>query len=499
MANVIPDRWAVDPFDTFCPPVANGPISTIAVQYDVYGTGGAERVTSEQLKMLVQAGYRVLLYTNAQPTENDQPIPENVLRRVPPSENLDHEERYAFWKHEVATEKIDACLYNSWVSGWMQFDCWALTGMGVRFVLYCHSMFTSWFYDDTADYLSRALPWVAKRASAVICVNEASASFFSLLGASVVLFMNPLRGYLNGVDCERDPVKGRIVWVGRMSPEKRPDDLVEILRAVRDHHPEAHMVVVGAFNDAEKPQPQTLAAASSDAGLSEYMEFTGYASPYAHYAKASVYLQTSEYEGFSLSLAEAMFFGLPCVCYGCDYQPLVADNPGVISVPTRNIAAAAEAICKVLDDPVLSSNMGRSSRQAYERVANVDLADSYCRLIAGISQGQIPQDLLFSRTDSSINEARMSMYYLQGVCLAADERHRIQWTLQGNLDRANGRIASLEDEISSLKTKVESLQSRLDAVLNSKSYRLGCAITEPYRAAKASAKKVLTKASKSTR
>ena len=93
----------------------------------------------------------------------------------------------------------------------------------------------------------------------------------------------------------------------------------------------------------------------------------------------------------------------------------------------------------------------------------------------------------------------MSMYYLQGVRLAAEERHRIQWTLQGNLDRAGGRIASLEDEISSLKTKVESLQSRLDAVLNSKSYRLGCAITEPYRAAKASAKKVLTKASKSTR
>ena len=477
MDTPIPNRWAVDPDDSFSAPVPNESLRTIAVQYDVFGIGGAEKVVSEQLKILCQAGYRVLLYTNAQPAKGDQPLPEGVQRRVAPSDNLEHEERYAFWQREVRENDIGACLYNSWVSGWMQFDCWALTGLGVRFVLYCHSLFTSWFSDDTADYLSRALPWAAKRASAVICTNEASARFFSTLGSSVVLFMNPLNSYLEGVNPERNAVDGRIVWVGRMSPEKRPYDLIDIMKLVHGRNASAHMVVVGGNHDENEPQPESLKAAAAAAGLADCIEFKGFASPYEHLATASLYLQTSEYEGFSMSLAEAMFFGIPCVCYDYDYLPLLAGNLGAERVPVGSIKAAADAICTILDNPSKMDSMGKAAREAYDRVAGIDLVSSYERLFAGIETGEIPEDLLYSADDGTIDDAHMYRYFLQGVRLAADERHRMQWSMQGDLDRAGGLISDLKAHIAKLDTTIEEL-------LQSRSYRLGCALTAPYRAAK---------------
>lgn len=471
----IPDRWSVGldglPVERFIP---DKPIRTIAVQYDVFGVGGAERVALEQLYILSGLGYHVVLYTNVPESDGDLSVPDGVQRKCAPSENDDHNERFAFWKHEVEEEEIDLIIYNSWVSGWMQFDCWAFAKLGVSFVMYCHSMFTSWFGDDTADYLSRALPWAAQRCAAVICINEATASFFSLYTDRVLLLANPLRTYLKGVDATNTPEGKTIVWVGRMSSEKRPDDIISVMKRVVEVHPDARMLVVGGDNDEAVPQPQTLADKARYFGLNSCITFTGFANPYPYLAKARVYIQTSEYEGFPLGLAEAMYFSLPCVTYNYDYLPHTKDNAGLISVPVGDVDAMAKAICSVLEDEELANEMGKHSREVFDRIADVDFSHVYKQLVEGVESDELPAELLFEANNSVVDEKRMADYFLQGIRLACDVRHRLQWDSWHELERAQERIAELEKD-------VETLRASLKELMESRAYKFGNIVASPYR------------------
>lgn len=473
----IPNRWSVGLGDVeVTRHIPTGPIRTIAVQYDHFGLGGAELVALEQLIILLDLGYRVILYTNAPQADGDLVPPESVKRKCAPSENDDHVERFAFWTHEIEMEGIDMILYNSWVSGWMQFDCWAFSQLKVVFVLYCHNLFTSWFGDETANYLSRALPWAAQHSAAIICTNEASASFFSLYSDRVLLFMNPLRIHMSGVDGTRAPEGKTIVWVGRMTAEKRPDDLVPIMKRVVEVHPDARMIVVGGCTNSEKPQPESIASQAKLSGLDNCMTFTGLTNPYPYLAKASVYLQTSDFEGFSLSLAEAMYFSLPCVTYSCDYLPLVKNNAGVLQTEIGDVNAAAAALCSILGDTKLANEMGRRCRKAYELVASENHSSMYKQLIEGVETDAFPYELAFISKSIPISSRRMCDYFLQGIKRACDERNRLVWGAQAELNHANGRINQLEQE-------AKALQDEVISIIHSKRYRLGTLISMPYRAA----------------
>lgn len=83
-----------------------------------------------------------------------------------------------------------------------------------------------------------------------------------------------------------------------------------------------------------------------------------------HYARASVAVVPSVYEGFGLPVGEAMASGIPVISTTGGALPEVAGDAAVL-VPPRNPKALAQAIIYLLDNPEKAAKMGLAG---YDRV-----------------------------------------------------------------------------------------------------------------------------------
>jgi len=143
----------------------------------------------------------------------------------------------------------------------------------------------------------------------------------------------------------------RILFVGRISPNKRQDELVRMLayyRACID--PEAMLYLVGSYRD----QPQYHARLWSlieALGLRGAVVLTGSVPPaalVAYYRRASVFCSLSEHEGFGVPLLEAMHLGVPVVAYDAAAVGETVGEGG-IRLPRKDLAEAAEACALVVE------------------------------------------------------------------------------------------------------------------------------------------------------
>ena len=491
----IPNRWSVDLDDTtgFAPFSACGgrTVRTVGIHYDHFGVGGAERVAAELVRIILGLGHRVVLYTNDAPGGCGQALPPDVERKAVPSSEGDEEARCRFWEGEVGGG-LDCVVYNSWVSAWVQFDCWALKRCGAAFVLHTHSVFTSWFDDEIADYLARALPWTASRSDAVICLNEETAEVFSAYSSRALLVPNPIESYLRGVDTTPVAHAGkRIAWVGRISDEKRPYEALRIFSRVLGGCPNARLTMVGGPSAGQRDEPEAIRSyASDELGLmGGHVTFTGpLPDPYRVLRESDLYLLTSSYEGFPLSLAEAMRFGLPVVSYDMPYLELLKRNRGVSVVAVGDVEGAAAEVSSLLRDDERRRAMGDCARIRYDEVCNIDfpklwrgilcavgtgdLAGIEGRRVRGGGPGRNVEDIALGR----IGEMCSARRYRRGV----DEAKAVR--LEEEVARLEGEVTSLARENERLMGENDRLGDEIQGIRASRAYRFGSKVAAPYRA-----------------
>ncbi|HET7699594.1 MAG TPA: glycosyltransferase family 4 protein [Candidatus Limnocylindria bacterium] len=144
----------------------------------------------------------------------------------------------------------------------------------------------------------------------------------------------------------------RLLFVGRISPNKRQDDLIRMLAYYRRCiDPEALLVLVGSHHD--QPQYYARLRALADAlGLAGAVRFTGpvpLAQLVAYYRAASAFISLSEHEGFGVPLLESMYLGAPVVALDAAAVGETVDGAAVL-LRTKDLAEAAEACALVNDD-----------------------------------------------------------------------------------------------------------------------------------------------------
>jgi len=144
----------------------------------------------------------------------------------------------------------------------------------------------------------------------------------------------------------------KLLFVGRISPNKRQDELIRMLAYYRRCiDPEALLILVGSQRD----QPQyyaRLRALCETLGLGGAVRFTGpvsLAQLVGYYRAASVFVSLSEHEGFGVPLLEAMYLGTPVVALDAAAVGETVDGAGVL-LPEKDLAEAAEACALVNED-----------------------------------------------------------------------------------------------------------------------------------------------------
>ncbi|MEH1789738.1 MAG: glycosyltransferase [Nostoc sp.] len=169
--------------------------------------------------------------------------------------------------------------------------------------------------------------------------------------------------------------KTLIIFLGRIDPKKGLDLLATAFAEAHEKFPEAHLIVAGPDNTGFLPTAESY---FSEAGCKDAVTFTGMltgAIKYAALAAANIYVAPSYSEGFSMSVLEGMAAGLPCVITtGCNFpEAAEAEAASVVDINTDKIA---NALIRLLQDPIQAKNMGDRARQfilenyTWDRVAS---------------------------------------------------------------------------------------------------------------------------------
>lgn len=144
-----------------------------------------------------------------------------------------------------------------------------------------------------------------------------------------------------------------VVWVGRVDPLKRPADAIAVALAVAQKLPGAVFALAGAGSELESTR--TLAAGHPNIRVLGAVDNVA-----ALLNAGDVYLSTSAYEGFGLSVAEAMATGLPVVSTQAGgVVDLVESSVTGYLRPIGDVDGLADRVVGLLGDAPARQRMGK--------------------------------------------------------------------------------------------------------------------------------------------
>jgi glycosyltransferase involved in cell wall biosynthesis len=168
------------------------------------------------------------------------------------------------------------------------------------------------------------------------------------------------------IQLELGEEKTYILFVGRITAIKRPDRLLETIEMVGQRHTNVHFLVAGDGDLMSVTRQSALE-------LELPVTFLGWRSDISRLIAASdIALLTSDNEAVPLTMIEASMAGLPLVAtnVGSVSDVLIDGLNGYLTDATPN--ALADALEKLIIDPVLREIMGKAGRERATRYFSLE-------------------------------------------------------------------------------------------------------------------------------
>ena len=195
---------------------------------------------------------------------------------------------------------------------------------------------------------------------AIFQTEDEKAYFDSLITGEKAVIPNPLRSDLPA------PYAGerskRIVNFCRIDRQKNLPLLISAFSDIHRKHPAYRLEIYGR---GEGRDEEAVFSYIKQCNLENCVSVLPFCSD-VHFKvlDAAMFVSTSDFEGISNSMLEAMAIGLPCICTDCDgggAREMIKDGENGLLVPKGNKKAVAEAIEKLIENPGFAASLGQNA------------------------------------------------------------------------------------------------------------------------------------------
>ena len=260
---------------------------------------------------------------------------------------------------------------------------WAFSAMGTVFSAVAalgqkHFFLVSERNDPTRYEHRRIRDLCYRRARVVVCQTEdAVKSFPAGIRKKSVVIPNPLEPEEAPYTGEREK---RIVAVGRLNAQKNHKLL---LRAFASFAKSRTDYILELYGQGElEPELRTLA---KELGIDSCVIFKGFSSHVlADIRTAAMYVLSSDYEGISNSMLEAMALGLPVIATDCPIggsRMYIRDGVNGLLVPVGDEQRLVHAMERLADEPAYGERLGREAVKLRGELATAKIADKFLALV----------------------------------------------------------------------------------------------------------------------
>ena len=223
-----------------------------------------------------------------------------------------------------------------------------------------------WHFDTSRSkrfLIEKAFTW----ANRVVFQTAASMGFYSdEIKLKGVVLPNPLETsclprWRGNMDAHE------FVAAARLNEQKNYPMMINAFSEFHETHPYWRLTIYG-----EGPERENLERLVADLGLGESVALPGRSSNvHEHIANASAFVLSSDYEGVSNSMLEALCIGAPCVV--TDHSPggareYIEDGVNGLLTQVGDAHDMALAMARVADDPGFANELGARAMRVRERV-----------------------------------------------------------------------------------------------------------------------------------
>jgi len=258
--------------------------------------------------------------------------------------------------------------YPRGVKGWLKFQVQKQSLRGVRAVI-----------TDSENSREDIVKYLNFRKEKIFVVPLAPGEEFRILKSNLFLFRIK----------EKYQLPERFVlYVGDVNWNKNVEGLIKAFAKSKIQDPNLKLILVGkAFEDKNLKETNSLLQSIKELNLINQVKILGYVPTsdlVGIYNLATVYCQPSFYEGFGLSVLEAMACGCPVVAAKTASLPEICGKAAVM-VDAGEIGKISEGLIKVIGDhklrrKLIQEGLKQVKKFSWEKVARQTI-DVYRRVI----------------------------------------------------------------------------------------------------------------------
>lgn len=224
-----------------------------------------------------------------------------------------------------------------------------------------------------------------QRADAVVFqTNDAKAAYPDNISRKGTVIFNPINDKLP------EPYFGErekyITAFCRISRQKNLPVLVEAFAEFRKEFSDYRLKIIGEpQNDDDRASLNETKALADKLGITDFIDFMPFsAQVHGLIIHDAMYVNSSDYEGMSNAMLEAMAIGMPVICTDCPIggaNAVIDNNENGILTQVGNAEEICEAMKKIASDKDFAEKISHNSAQIRYRLSLENTAKKWMELL----------------------------------------------------------------------------------------------------------------------